>query len=57
MINIPDKSLEQIKHTFYVQYIFFFDNRAIYEIMWRKYSKAGQVTDDNIAQAYCNLDT
>jgi len=36
---------------------FFFDNRAVYEIMWRKYSRTGQATDDNMAQAYCILDT
>ena len=36
---------------------FFFENRAVYEIMWKKYSEAGQATDDNMAHARCMLDT
>jgi hypothetical protein len=27
----------------------FFENRAVYEIMWKKYGTAGQATDDNVA--------
>jgi len=34
----------------------FFENRALYEIMWKKYGIAGQATDDSIAQAHCMLD-
>jgi len=36
---------------------FFFDNLAVSEIMWKKYSRAGQATDENMAQAYCMLDS
>ena len=36
-----------IKHTFYVQ-ISFPENSAVYEIMWKKYGAAKQVTDGNI---------
>jgi hypothetical protein len=32
------------------------ENRAVYEIMWRKYSIAGLATDDNMAHAHCMLD-
>jgi len=28
--------------------ILFFENGAVFEIMWKKYSRAGQATDDNI---------
>jgi hypothetical protein len=34
------------KHTFYVQY-HFPENRAVYEIMWKKYTTAGHATGDN----------
>ena len=36
---------------------FFFppENRAVYEIMWEKYSRAGQATDDDMAHAQCML--
>jgi len=27
---------------------FFSENRAVYEIMWEKYGRAGQTTDDSI---------
>jgi len=36
---------------------FFFENRAVYEIMWKKYCRTGQTTDDNMAHAHCVLDT
>jgi hypothetical protein len=36
--------------------LFFFENRAVYEIMWKNYRKAGQATDDNMAHALCLLD-
>ena len=36
---------------------FFFLNRAPFEIMWRKYCRARQATDDNMAHANCALDT
>jgi hypothetical protein len=36
---------------------FFFENVAVYEIMWRyTYCRAGQVTDKNIAHAHYMLD-
>ena len=34
---------------------FFFENRTIYEIMWKKYCTAGQTTDDNMAHACWKL--
>jgi hypothetical protein len=32
-----------------------FENRAVYEIMWKKHGKAGQTKDDNRMQALCML--
>ena len=32
--------------------VIFFEYRAVYEIMWKKYSRAGGVTDDNMAHAH-----
>jgi hypothetical protein len=33
------------------------ENRAVYERIWKKYIRAGQVTDIYMAQALCVLDT
>ena len=33
------------------------ENRAVYEIMWKKYCRAGQATDDNMAHTLFMLDT
>ena len=33
------------------------ENRAVYEIMWKKYCRAVQSTDDNMAHAHCLLIT
>ena len=35
----------------------FFHNRAVYEIMRKKYCGAGQAIDENTAHAHCMLDT
>jgi len=33
----------------------FSENRAVYEIMLKKYCRAGQARDDNMAHAHCML--
>ena len=38
--------------TFYVQELFF-ENRAVYETMWKKYGRARQATDGNIIWCTC----
>jgi len=50
------KFVEKIK-THILCSITFFENPALYETMWKKYCKAGQATDDNMAHAHCMLDT
>jgi hypothetical protein len=50
------KVVEKIK-THILCLFFVFGNRAVYEIMWKKYCRAGQATDDNMAHAHCMLNT
>ena len=52
----PTKVVEKIK-THIVCPITFPENPAIYEITRKKYCRAGQATDDNMAHAHCMLDT
>jgi hypothetical protein len=47
---------ETYTHTLYVQYLFSPDNRAVYEITWKKNGTARQATDDNTAHAFCMPD-
>jgi len=35
----------------------YFYNFSVYETLWKKYCITGQVRDDNMAHAYCMLDT
>jgi len=58
MKNISDKLCRETRNTQFIFSNFFFlsfENRAFYEIMWKKYCRAGQVTDDNMAHAYCMM--
>ena len=47
--------LEKIKTNF--MHNSFFLISAVHEIRWKKYCRAGQATDDNMAHAHCMLDT
>jgi hypothetical protein len=40
--------IQKIKTHVLCSITFFFENRAVYEKMWKKYGRARQVTDDNI---------
>jgi hypothetical protein len=51
------KFVEKIKTHILCSVTFFSENRAVYEIMWKKYCRAGQATDGNMAHAHCMLDT
>jgi len=54
MRNISEKNVKRnSKHTFYVQFFFFFKNHSFYEIMWEKYCREGQATDDHMEHAHC----
>jgi len=49
--------VEKIKTHILCSITFFSENRTVYEIMWgKKYCRAGQVTDDNMAHAHCMPD-
>jgi len=47
MRNVSDKSCRGNQNTRFV-FNNFTENRAVYEIMWKKYCTAGQATDDDI---------
>jgi hypothetical protein len=50
------KVVEKIKTHILLSITFLFENRAVYEIIWKKYSKSGEATDNNKAHAYFMLD-
>ena len=54
--NISEKFCRENQNTFYFQLIFH-ENRDLYEIMWKKYCRAGQATDDSRTHVLCMLDT
>ena len=56
MRNVSDKNCRGNQNTHFV-FSTFFLNRTVYEIMWEKYRRAGQATDDNTAHEDCMLDT
>ena len=47
MRNILDKKCREIQNTHFSN-IFSPENLAFYEIMWKKYGRARQATDDNM---------
>jgi hypothetical protein len=49
------KVVEKIK-THNLFSVIFLEDRAVCKKIWKNYSRAGQVTDDNMAQALCMLD-
>jgi hypothetical protein len=50
------KLQRKLKKIVFNNLFFSLKNRAVYD-MWKKYSRAGQETDDNTAHAHCMLDT
>jgi hypothetical protein len=42
MRNVSDKSCRENQNTFCVQQLFFFENRAVYEIMWKNTVERGR---------------
>jgi hypothetical protein len=51
--NVPDKSRRENQNTVLHSIIFFYENRAVYEIKLEKYSKPRQAIDDNIVRRMC----
>ena len=58
MRNVSDKSCRENQNTHFVfnTFFFFFENHAVYEIMWKNIVERGQATDDNMAHAHCMPD-
>jgi len=52
----PTKVVDGKKKHISCSIILFFENLAIYVIMWEKYSRVEQATDDITAHAVCFLD-
>ena len=47
--NVSDKSCRENQNTPFVFINFFFlENRAVHEITWKTFCRAGQATDDNL---------
>jgi hypothetical protein len=57
MRNVSDKICVNNQNTFNFVQLLLSENRAVYETMWKKYYRAGQATDDNMAHAHYMLDT
>jgi len=58
MRNVSEKCCKENKNTHFIfSNIFFFENRDVYELMWKKYNAAGHATDNSMAHAHCLLDT
>jgi hypothetical protein len=56
MRNISDKVVEKVKTHILCSNTFFPpENRVVDEIVWKKFRRVGQTTDDNMAHAHCML--
>jgi hypothetical protein len=56
MRNVSNRSCRKKQNTpFPVNFVF--ENRAAYEIKWKKYCRAGEATDENKAHARFTLGT
>jgi hypothetical protein len=51
MRSVSDKNFRENRKTHFMLSNSFSANRAVYEIMWKKYGKAGQATEDNVFSA------
>ena len=49
------KFVQKIKTHVLCSTAFFFENRAVYEIMWKNIAEAGQATGNSMARANCML--
>ena len=43
-------AINKFQYTYNVKPLLFFENRAVYEIMWKKYRTVRQATDDKIVR-------
>jgi hypothetical protein len=57
MRNSSNKSWKENQNTYFMFNNFFRKSCCLYEIMWKKYWRAGHATDVNTAQARCVLGT
>jgi hypothetical protein len=57
MRNVSEKCCRENKNAHFIFSNLFFENRAVYELLWKKYSASGHATDDIMAHAHCMPDT
>jgi len=57
MRNVSDENCREIKTLFFLFSTFLSEDSAVLSDNLEKYCKAGQSIDDNMAHAYCMLDT
>jgi hypothetical protein len=57
MKNVSARFVEAIKRHILCSVTFFFENRAVYEIMCKNIVEGEQATDDSMVHAHCMLDT
>ena len=55
MISASDKYCRENQNTYFMFTDFFFENPAVYEIMWKKYCRFGQTTEEKMAHAILML--
>jgi hypothetical protein len=57
MSNVAEKVVHKIKsHILYLIVFFFFENPAVYEIMWKNVVEPDRPLMTNMAHAHCMLD-
>jgi len=52
MTNVSDDSCSENRNTNFTFHHLSFENRFVYELMWKTRCTAGHATDDNVAHAY-----
>jgi hypothetical protein len=56
MTDVSDEISRKIQNTHFMSNNLIFENRAVYEIMWKNIVESGR-PDDITAHAHCTLDT
>ena len=57
MKNIPHKCIETGNTHFVLNKFFFFENHAVYEIMWKIDVERSRETDDCVVHEHCMVDS
>jgi hypothetical protein len=55
IINVSDKICRETQNTYFIFSNVFFENRAGYEIIWKKRSRIAEATDDKVEHGHFML--